>query len=91
MDVSHYRALSIREIKELFAAEGVEIENALEAVLTHSLEECVGHAHQTEDQLDMLSDIIEAGLDDPAISKFLFQKDKTIYFKRSGALIYGRV
>jgi SAM-dependent methyltransferase len=90
IDLSHFRALSKTDIKNLFAAKNIKTERVFETVLTHNLNDYVRHAYQSKSQLDRLSEIVSAGLNFPAISEFLFERDRNIYFKRSGLVIYGK-
>jgi ubiquinone/menaquinone biosynthesis C-methylase UbiE len=91
IDLSHLRALTSKEIQELFSASNIKIEKIFEAVLTHNLNEYIGHAHQSRKQLDALEELISIGLNDHAISEWLFYEDGNIQFKRSGIIIWGTV
>lgn len=89
VDPSHHRTLTTDEIKQLLVEQNVNIVNVFETTLTHNLHEYFGHAFQTERQIDLLAELISTGLSDPALSDFLFEKEKTLFFKRSGLVIYG--
>lgn len=91
IDLSHFRAVSTMDIKNLFASKNIKTERVFETVLTHNLNDYIGHAYQSKSQLDILSEIVSAGLNDAVISEFLFERDQNIFFKRSGIVIYGKV
>lgn len=89
IDLSHFRALTSKEIQGLFGANNIKIEKIFEAVLTHNLGEYIGHAHQSQKQLDALAELVSVGLNDHAISEWLFYEDGDIQFKRGGIIICG--
>ena len=91
IDPSHFRALTSAEIQQLLSANNIEIEKIFEAVLAHNLSEYIGHAHQSKKQLDALTELISTGLNDRAMSEWLYLEDGNIQFKRGGIIIYGTV
>jgi ubiquinone/menaquinone biosynthesis C-methylase UbiE len=89
VDESHHKTLSKEYIKSLYDERNIKIRNTFEIEIALNVQEYLGHAHQSEENREKISNLIEKGLNDPAISKYFTMKDEALFFERSVFLILG--
>jgi len=81
IDVSHNARISKESLREIFTENGVEIVNISEMEYELALKLYVSHACQTKDAGKRIDELVEYGLKDPEISRFLYIKDGKPVFK----------
>jgi ubiquinone/menaquinone biosynthesis C-methylase UbiE len=91
VDVSHNAALNRREFIDLFDKNQAEIIRSFTVEIELNLREYLSHAHQSDGSLDRIGELLEEGLEDKDVSRFLYMDDcnETI-FKRAVFLILGQ-
>jgi ubiquinone/menaquinone biosynthesis C-methylase UbiE len=91
VDVSHNATLHRQEFIELFDRNQVEVIRSFVVEIELNFVEYLGHAHQSEGSLEMIRDMLEEGLQDEDISRFLYMNgDDELVLKRAVFLIIGR-
>ncbi len=89
IDISHNYALSKEDFINLFESYNIKISKKLVTEVEHNFNEYLNHAVQSKKNLKKLNKLIEKGLSDFEISKFLYIKNDEIVFKRAGIIIWG--
>jgi len=90
VDVSHNATLHRDEFIDLFNQNQVEVIRSLDVEIELNFREYLGHAHQSESSLERIGDLLEEGLQDRDISRFLYMNgDDELALKRGVFLILG--
>lgn len=89
IDASHNRALSADEILALYEEQGMNGVKHVVAERSFNLVDYVGHAHQSLKERKRVQALVEAGLKDPLLSKYFFEKNDALHFKRAGIVVVG--
>ncbi len=91
VDVSHNATLHRQEFIDLFDRNQVEVIRSWVVEVELNFREYLSHAHQSESSLEKIRDLVEGGLQDRDISRFLYMKeDNELVLKRAVFLILGR-
>lgn len=91
VDVSHNATLHRTEFIELFDRKQVEVIRSFTVEIELNFRGYLSHAHQSESSLEKIGDMLEKGLKDEDISRFLYMNgDNELVFKRSVFLILGQ-
>jgi hypothetical protein len=91
VDVSHNATLQRQEFIDLFDRNQVEVIRSLVVEVELNFREYLGHAHQSEGGREKIVDLIEKGLQDEDISRFLYMDgDNEMILRRSVFLILGQ-
>jgi ubiquinone/menaquinone biosynthesis C-methylase UbiE len=91
VDASHNATLRRQEFIDLFIQNQVEMIRSFEVEIELNFVEYLGHAHQSESSLEEIRDILEKGLQDGDISRFLYMNgDNELVLKRAVFLIIGQ-
>ena len=91
IDVSHNSTLHRQEFMDLFNRNQVETIRSFAVDVELNFREYLGHAHQSERNLENIGELLEAGLKDWRVSRFLYlNEDDELVLKRSVFLILGR-
>jgi len=91
IDVSHNATLAKGEFINLFNQTGVDVIRSMSVEIELNFREYLSHAFQSESSLEKIGDLLEEGLQDKDISRFLcLNEDKEPVFKRSVFLILGQ-
>lgn len=89
IDISHNKALSEEIFLNLFERYSIKVGKKFVAELEHNLAEYMSHAVQSKKNLSKINKLVENGLNDSEISKFLYTKNNGINFKKLGIIIWG--
>lgn len=90
VDVSHNATLHKQEFIDLFKQNQVEVMRLFAVDVVLNFHEYLSHAHQSESGLERIGDLLEEGLQDRDISRFLYMnEDGELVLKRSVLLILG--
>jgi ubiquinone/menaquinone biosynthesis C-methylase UbiE len=91
VDVSHNSTLQRQEFIDLFDRNQVEVIRSLAVEIELNFRDYLSHAFQSESSLEKIRDLLEEGLQDKDIERFLYMnEDEEPVFKRSVFLILGR-
>ncbi len=91
VDVSHNATLHRQEFIDLFDRNQVEVIRSLAVEVELNFREYLGHAFQSESSLGKIRDLVEDGVQDKGISRFLYiNKDDELVLKRAVFLILGQ-
>lgn len=91
VDVSHNATLHRQEFIDLFNRNRVEVIRSWVVEIELNFREYLSHAHQSSSSLERIRDLLEEGLQDRDISRFLYlNEDNELIFKRAVFLILGR-
>jgi len=90
MDASHNARMSQAAFHDLFAENGIEIIKAEGLEFEISVQLYASHAIQTEKETRRINELVEYGLNDADISKFLYMKDGQPVFKNRAYSVMGR-
>jgi ubiquinone/menaquinone biosynthesis C-methylase UbiE len=91
VDVSHNSTLHRQEIVNLFDRNQVEVIRSMVVEIELNFCEYLSHAHQSKSSLKKIGDLLEAGLQDSGISRFLYMnEDNEPVIKRAVFLILGQ-
>jgi ubiquinone/menaquinone biosynthesis C-methylase UbiE len=91
IDVSHNATLTKQEFINLFNRTRVDVIRSLAVEIELNFREYLSHAFQSKSSLEKIRDLLEEGLRDRDISRFLYMnEDKKPVFKRSVFLILGQ-
>lgn len=91
VDVSHNATLHRKEFIDLFDRNQVEVIRSFTVEVELNFREYLSHAHQSESSLEKIRDLVEKGLQDRDISRFLYMNnDDKLVIKRAVFLILGR-
>ena len=90
VDVSHNATLHRAEFIDLFDRNQVEVIRSFTVEIELNFREYLSHAHQSEDSREKIGDLLEKGLQDEDISRFLYMNgDHVLVLKRAVFLILG--
>ncbi len=91
VDVSHNATLHRQEFIDLFDRNQVEVIRSFTVEIELNFREYLGHAHQSEGSIEKIRDLLEKGLQDGDISRFLYMNgDNELVLKRAVFLILGQ-
>ena len=91
VDVSHNATLHRREFIDLFDRNQVEMIRSFTLEIELNFVEYLGHAHQSEGSIERIRDLLEDGLQDKDISRFLYMnEDNELVLKRAVFLVLGQ-
>ncbi|HWQ20889.1 MAG TPA: class I SAM-dependent methyltransferase [Methanotrichaceae archaeon] len=91
VDVSHNATLRRHEFIDLFDQNQVKVIRSLALEIELNFREYLGHAHQSESSIERIRDMLENGLQDRDISRFLYMNaDNELILKRAVFLILGQ-
>lgn len=91
VDVSHNATLHRAEFIDLFHRNQVEMIRSFVVEIELNFREYLGHAFQSEGSIEKIRDMLEKGLQDEDISRFLFMnEDNELVLKRAVFLILGQ-
>jgi len=91
VDVSHNAALQRQEFIDLFDRNRVEMIRSFTVEIELNFREYLGHAFQSEGSIEKIGDMLEEGLQDRNISRFLYMNgDNELVLKRAVFLILGQ-
>jgi SAM-dependent methyltransferase len=91
VDVSHNATLHRQEFIDLFDRKQVEVIRSFVVEVELNFREYLSHAVQSESSLGKIRDLLEGGLQDRDISRFLYIKeDNELVIKRAVFLILGQ-
>ena len=90
VDVSHNATLHRQEFVDLFERNQVEVIRSFTVEIELNFREYLGHAFQSGGSLEKIGDLLEKGLQDEDISRFLYMDgDNELVLKRAVFLILG--
>ncbi|MGA9097870.1 MAG: class I SAM-dependent methyltransferase [Methanotrichaceae archaeon] len=90
VDVSHNATLHRQEFMDLFERNQVEVVRSFTVEIELNFREYLGHAVQAEGGVERIGEILEEGLKDEDVSRFIYlNEDKELVFKRGVFLILG--
>ncbi len=90
VDVSHNATLHRQEFIDLFDRNRVEVIRSMAVEVELNFREYLGHAVQSESSVERIRELLEKGLQDREISRFLYMnKDNELAIKRTVFLILG--
>ncbi|MHB8880697.1 MAG: class I SAM-dependent methyltransferase [Thermodesulfovibrionales bacterium] len=89
VDISHNRSLSKKEIIDLFDSQGLRILNTFESRHEFEINEYASHAIQAPENFEALNRLLEAGLNDAALSALLYKKGDRTLLKKDGIVVLG--
>ncbi len=91
VDVSHNATLHKREFIDLFDRNQVEVVRSFTVEIELNFREYLGHAVQSEGGVERIGELLEEGLQDKDMSRFLYlNEDKELVFKRAVFLSLGQ-
>lgn len=91
VDVSHNVTLHRGEFIDLFDRKQIEVIRSVTVEIELNFREYLGHAHQSESSSEKIRGLIEKGLKDEEISRFLYMNgDNELVLKRAVFLILGQ-
>jgi len=91
VDVSHNATLHRHEFIDLFDRNQVEVIRSFTVEIELNFREYLGHAHQSEVSIEKIRDMLEKGLQDADVSRFLYMNgDDELVLKRAVFLILGQ-
>ncbi len=91
IDVSHNATLTKGEFINLFDQNRVDVIRSMSVEIELNFRDYLSHAFQSQSSLEKIRDLLEEGLQDEDISRFLYlNKDEEPVFKRSVFLILGQ-
>ena len=73
-----------------YEKENLEITNSLKVEIDLNVHEYIGHANQSIEDKEKIRELLVYGLDDPEISRYFFEKEGNLFFKRNVFLILGK-
>lgn len=89
IDISHNKTLSVDFITNLFSDNNIQILRTHVVNVELNLHEYIHHAVQTEERKNEIFNLIDLGINDTEITKYLIEKKDEWYFKRDVLLILG--
>lgn len=90
VDVSHNATLQRKEFIDLLDRNQIEVIRSFEVEIELNFPEYLGHAHQSESSIEKIGDMLEKGLQDADVSRFLYMNgDNKLVLKRAVFLILG--
>ena len=91
VDVSHNATLHEREFVDLLNRNQVEVIRSFTVEIELNFREYLGHAVQNEGSVKRIGKLLEEGLEDRDVSRFLYMNDdEELIFKRGVFLIMGQ-
>lgn len=90
IDISHNKTLSVDFITNLFSENNIQILRTHVVSVELNLHEYIHHAVQTEERKNEIFDLIDLGINDTEIKKYMIEKEDEWYFKRNVLLILGK-
>ena len=91
VDVSHNATLNRREFIDLLDRNQVEVIRSWVVEIELNFREYLGHAVQSEGGVERIGGLLEEGLKDKDVSRFLYvNEDKELVFRRAVFLILGQ-
>lgn len=91
VDVSHNATLHRQKFIDLFDRNQVEVIRSFTVEIELNFLEYLGHAFQSEGSIEKIRDMVEEGLQDEEISRFLYTNgDDELILKRAVLLILGK-
>jgi ubiquinone/menaquinone biosynthesis C-methylase UbiE len=91
VDVSHHATLKRQEFIDLFDKNQVEVIRSFVVEVELNFREYLGHAHQSAGSLGKIRELLEDGLQDRDVSRFLYMnEEEELVLKRAVLLILGR-
>ncbi|MDY6844214.1 MAG: class I SAM-dependent methyltransferase [Thermodesulfobacteriota bacterium] len=90
IDISHCARVSSESIRTLFSSNGIEVLKEGDEEFEIDVTLYASHVLQSESTREKIDHIIEEGLRDLRVSKFLYKKDGTIMFRNRSFRILGR-
>lgn len=91
VDVSHNATVSKQEFVELFDRNQVDVIRSFIVEIELNFREYLGHAVQSDGCVERIGELLEEGLQDKDVSRFLYlNDDKELVFKRGVFLILGQ-
>jgi ubiquinone/menaquinone biosynthesis C-methylase UbiE len=91
IDLSHIATLHRDEFVDLFNQNEVEVIRSLVVEVELNFREYLGHANQSARSLEKIRDLLEDGLSERDISRFLYMnEDEELVFKRAVFLVLGQ-
>lgn len=91
VDVSHNATLQRQNFIDLFDRNQVEVIRSFVVEVELNFSEYLGHAHQSESSLKRIRVLLEEGLKDKGVSRFLYlNEDNELVLKRSVFLVLGK-
>jgi len=89
VDVSHHKTLTKEYINSLYDQRNIKMKNTFEIEIELHIQEYLGHAKQSAESKRKISELLEFGLSDPAISKYFIHRGRDLFFKREVFLTLG--
>jgi ubiquinone/menaquinone biosynthesis C-methylase UbiE len=91
IDVSHNSTLHKQEFIDLFDQNQVEVIRSFVVEIELNFHQYLGHAHQSARSLEKIKELLEDGLQNKDISRFLYMNEyKMLVIKRTVFLILGQ-
>jgi ubiquinone/menaquinone biosynthesis C-methylase UbiE len=91
VDVSHNATLSRQDFFDLFTRNRVEVVRSFVVEIELNFREYLGHAFQSQGSIKKIEDLLQKGLQDIDVSRFLYMNnDCELTLKRSVFLILGQ-
>ncbi len=91
VDISHNATLHRQEFVDLFERNQVEVIRSLVVEVELNFREYLGHAVQSESSVERIEELLEDGLRDEGVSRFLYtNEDNELVLKRAVFLVLGR-
>ncbi len=90
VDASHHVTLSRQEFVNLFEEDQVEVIRPLTVETELNFHEYLNHAFQSEARLENIRDLLDEGLKDQDIPRFLYMKGSELILNRGVFLILGQ-
>ena len=91
VDVSHNATLRRQEFIDLFDRNQVEVIRSFVVEIELNFREYLGHAYQSEGSSEKIGDMLEKGMQDEDISRFLYLNgENELFLKRDVFLILGQ-
>jgi hypothetical protein len=91
VDVSHNATLQRQNFIDLFDRNEVEVIRSFAVEVELNFSEYLGHAHQSEGGLERIRELLDEGLKDKGVSRFLYlNEDNELVLQRSVFLVLGK-
>lgn len=91
VDISHNATLQRQNFIDLFDRNDVEAIRSFAVEVELNFREYLGHAHQSESSLERIRELLEEGLKDKGVSRFLYlNENNELVLKRSVFLVLGK-
>jgi ubiquinone/menaquinone biosynthesis C-methylase UbiE len=91
VDVSHYATLNRQDFIDLFDRNQADVIRSSVVEVELNFQEYLSRAFQSESSLEKIKDLLEQGMQDTDISRFLYMnEERELVLKRSVLLILGR-